>query len=191
MYLVYLDAACLCLRWIDIAIINKVETFTQSILLKSVIDSYNFIIFFSTSCYPIIEEKPNLIFLSFIISSMVATTFRILDFGHGVYPISQVICSRMKKQKVRFFSNTWLDIINNFFSCCTTICFDLNEIFLGNSGTCQMFNYITPNMISLFFVGTDLRFNSFLVVICFDLYVELVFFYFFGVYHLISYYLWR
>ena len=113
------------------------------------------------------------------------------NFRHGVYPISQVICSRMKKQKVRFFSNTWLDIINNFFSCCTTICFDLNEIFLGNSGTCQMFNYITPNMISLLFVGTDLRFNSFLVVICSDLYVELVFFYFFGVYHLTSYYLWR
>ena len=189
MYLVYLDAACLSLRWIDIAIINKEETFTQAILLESVIDSYNFIIFFFKILLPNNWRKTQLNF-SFIHHFLDGGN-NFPNFRHGVYPISQVICSRMKKQKVRFFSNTWLDIINNFFSCCTTICFDLNEIFLGNSGTCQMFNYITPNMISLFFVGTDLRFNSFLVVICSDLYVELVFFYFFGVYHLISYYLWR
>ena len=45
------------------------------------------------------------------------------NFGHGVYPISQVICSRMNKQKIRFLPNTWLYVANNIFSCCTRVLF--------------------------------------------------------------------
>ena len=36
----------------------------------------------------------------------------------------------------------------------------------------------SPTMITLFFVGTDLEFDLFVVVICSDLYVGLVFFLF-------------
>ena len=46
----------------------------------------------------------------------------------------------MNEQKILFLQNAWLDTINDIFSCCTRICFDLDLIFLGISGTCQIFN---------------------------------------------------
>ena len=64
-------------RCIDIAIINKEKPFTQTIFLKSVTYSHNFISL-SASSRPIIEENPNLVFLSLSISLMVETTLRIL-----------------------------------------------------------------------------------------------------------------
>ena len=46
----------------------------------------------------------------------------------------------MNEQKILFLQNACLDTINNIFSCCTRICFDLDLIFLGISGTFQIFN---------------------------------------------------
>ena len=90
---------------------------------------------------PIIEEKPNLNFLSLSISSTVATTFRTLvkvfiSFFKSFVP-------EWTSKKIQFLLNTWLDIINNIFNCCTRIGFVLilAWFFLGDSGTCQMLNH--------------------------------------------------
>ena len=80
----------------------------------------------------------------------------------------------MNKQKVRFLQNTWLDIIKNIFSCYIRICFDLDIIFLGNFGTCQIFNYRIANYDDT--ICWHRVFHFFVVVFFSDSFLELFFF---------------
>ena len=57
---------------------HLLRQYFQSLSLTATISSV-----LSTCSRPIIEEKPNLIFLSLSISSMLATTFRIFDGGNN------------------------------------------------------------------------------------------------------------
>ena len=92
----------------------------------------------SMSPQSIIEKRRN---LTLFIVHFLDGDNNLQNFSHGLYVICNVICSWMNKQKIQFLPNTWLDIINNIFSFCTTICFDFDTSFLLNSGTCQMFKH--------------------------------------------------
>ena len=78
----------------------------------------------------------------------------------------------MNKQKIRFLSNTWLDIINISPGFVLILILSFFEIFWP----VKCLTTESPTMITLFFVDTDLEFDLFMVVICSDSYVELVFF---------------
>ena len=83
----------------------------------------------------------------------------------------------MNKQKIRFLQNTWLDIIKNIFSCYIRICFDLDIIFLGNFGTCQIFNYRIDDDYQLWWHYFLTQSIHFIVVVFYsDLFLELFFF---------------
>ena len=106
-------------------------------LFRSVINSYNFISF--VNVIPINNWKKAQ--FNFVHCHFLDRDNNLQNFSHGLYVICNVICSWMNKQKIQFLPNTWLDIINNIFSFCTTICFDFDTSFLLNSGTCQMFKH--------------------------------------------------
>ena len=127
---------------------------------------------------PIIEEKPNLNFLSLSISSTVATTFRTLvkvfiSFFKSFVP-------EWKNKKIQFLLNTWLDIINNIFNCCTRIGFVLifALFFLEIPEPVKCLTIESLNMMTLVSVDTELGFDLFVVVFCSGLFVELVLFLF-------------
>ena len=138
MYLAYFYAACLC--------ISKTYRYCYyqqraNLYSDNTFEVCRWQLQFHQFCQHLPDNwrgKPNLIFLSLSISLTVATTFRILVMLF-IPLIIHLFPNERAKNPVSCQYMVW------YASCCTRICFDLNMTFLGNSRSCQMFNYRISN----------------------------------------------